>query len=103
MTAGRLAAAPPAYRGPTLASTRFTCVGERSQTARRVNLALRRTPPAAADYLLAFCKRLSDGVKIGRLGPSGHRSGLAQLDCGASDHARDHRVPQAGPGRLGHI
>src|SRR5512135_637262 len=28
---------------------------------------------------------------------------LAQLDCGASDHARDRRVPQGRPGRLGSI
>jgi hypothetical protein len=26
---------------------------------------------------------------------------LTQLDCGASDHARERRVPHAGPGRLG--
>src|SRR4051794_19394067 len=54
-------------------------------------------------YQLAFCKVVAGGVKIGEIGSFRPRSAPAQLDCGACDHARDRRVPQARPGRLGPI
>ena len=56
-----------------------------------------------AIYTLAFCKDEGDGVKLGKIGPFLPWIALAQLDCGAPDHARHHRVPQAGPGCLGSL
>src|SRR4051812_17561853 len=60
-------------------------------------------PGSLHESLLGFCKPHFGSVKIGKIDPFCPRSALAQLDCGASDHARDHRVPQAGPGRPGAI
>jgi hypothetical protein len=55
------------------------------------------------EYELAFCKAEGNGVKIGNIGPFLPRIALAQLGCGAPDHASDRRVPQAGPGCLGSL
>jgi hypothetical protein len=41
-------------------------------------------------FQLGFCKEVGDEVKIGKIGPFLPSNARAQLDCGASDHARNH-------------
>ena len=52
---------------------------------------------------LGFCNPVGDSDKIGKFDPPGTRKALAQLERGAYDHAWDHRIPQAGRGRLGPV
>ena len=53
--------------------------------------------------LLVFCKVVAAGVKIGKTAPFFLGLALAQLDCGAYRHARDHRIPQGRSGCLGPV
>jgi hypothetical protein len=45
---------------------------------------------------LVFCKLDGGSVKIGKWSSSFGQFALAQLDCGASENAWYHRIPQAG-------
>ena len=41
-------------------------------------------------FELEFCNSAAPGVKIGKIAPFSPGIALAQLDCGACDHARDY-------------
>ena len=59
--------------------------------------------PASPKKELVFCKVVAAGVKIGKTAPFFLGLALAQLDCGAYRHARDHRIPQGRSGCLGPV
>ncbi len=47
---------------------------------------------------LAFCKVVVPGVKIGKIASFSLLLALVQLDCGAHNHGRHHRLPHGRPG-----